>query len=121
MPTRPDSSDTAGLPSRPAPAMRPLWRRWLGEPLVHFLLMGMALCAIWRVLNPIPASDLRPNGITLTQDDLAQIGFAWVAQGRPAPTPEQMRHLIEARVREEILYREALALGLDKGDTIVRR
>jgi peptidyl-prolyl cis-trans isomerase C len=37
------------------------------------------------------------------------------------PTAEQMQHLVDARVREEILYREALALGLDKGDTIVKR
>ena len=49
------------------------------------------------------------------------MSMAWLAQGRPAPTPEQMRGLVEFRVREEILYREALALGLDKGDTIVKR
>src|SRR6185295_8167396 len=45
----------------------------------------------------------------------------WVAQGRAAPSSEEMRILTDARVREEILYREALALGLDKDDAIVRR
>ena len=38
-----------------------------------------------------------------------------------SPTPEDIRRLIENKVREEILYREALALGLDKGDNIVKR
>ena len=38
-----------------------------------------------------------------------------------SPTPEDMRRLIGNKVREEILYREALALGLDKGDSIVKR
>ena len=42
--------------------------------------------------------------------------------GTPAaPTPDELRSLVESRVREEILYREALALGLDQGDTIVKR
>lgn len=41
--------------------------------------------------------------------------------GAPPPIPQQMLGLVEARVREEVLYREALALGLDKGDAIVRR
>src|SRR5262249_55401266 len=62
-----------------------------------------------------------PRRIELTADDLRQIGIAWVAQGRPVPSAEEMRSLVEARVREEILYREALALGLDKEDTIVKR
>ena len=59
--------------------------------------------------------------IELTADDLQQIGIAWEAQGRATPSALEMRALIEARVREEILYREALALGLDQNDAIVRR
>ena len=47
--------------------------------------------------------------------------IATLAQGRPAPTIEQMRNLLEARIREEVLYREALAMGLDKDDIIVKR
>ena len=41
--------------------------------------------------------------------------------GRAPPTPQQLQRLVEDRVREEVLYREALALGLDKDDTIVKR
>jgi peptidyl-prolyl cis-trans isomerase C len=45
----------------------------------------------------------------------------WTSQWQRPPTPEEMRGLVESKVREEILYREALALGLDQGDTIVKR
>jgi peptidyl-prolyl cis-trans isomerase C len=97
------------------------WKQWLREPLLHFLLIGAALFVGYRALNPSPEASAQSNRIELTQDDLLQMSVTWLAQGRPAPTPEQMRNLVEHRVREEVLYREALALGLDKGDTIVKR
>ena len=43
------------------------------------------------------------------------------SQWRRDPTPEELRQLVEDKAREEVLYREALALGLDKDDTIVKR
>jgi hypothetical protein len=61
------------------------------------------------------------NRIVVTEDDLKQMALVWVAQGRPPPTPQEMQNLIDTKVREEVLYREALALGLDKDDTIVKR
>jgi peptidyl-prolyl cis-trans isomerase C len=96
-------------------------RRLLREPLVHFLLIGVALFAGYRALNPSPQAGARSNLIELTDGDLRQMSVTWLAQGRPAPTPEQMRSLVESKVREEVLVREALALGLDKDDTIIKR
>lgn len=91
------------------------------EPLLHFLIAGALVFAIYAWLQPdAPARD-DAQRIELTQDDLRQITAAWRAQGRPAPTPGELRRLVEARVREELLYREALALGLDRGDAIVKR
>jgi peptidyl-prolyl cis-trans isomerase C len=49
------------------------------------------------------------------------MSVTWLAQGRPPPTPEQMQNLIELKVREEVLSREAIRLGLDKDDTIIKR
>ena len=43
------------------------------------------------------------------------------SQWRRPPTPNELGRLVDNRVQEEILYREALAMGLDKDDTIVRR
>ena len=93
----------------------------LREPLLQFLLLGLLLFVGYHGAPPRRGSGGQSGRIELTADDLRQIGLAWVAQGRPAPSPEEMRSLVDARVREEILYREALALGLDKDDTIVRR
>lgn len=85
------------------------------------MLIGAALFAVQRALHP-PAEASSPlNTIVLTQDDLRQMSVSWLAQGRPPLTPEEWRSLIEAKVREEVLYREALALGLEKDDTIVKR
>jgi peptidyl-prolyl cis-trans isomerase C len=96
-------------------------RPWLREPLLHFLLIGLTLLAVDHLVSPRAADRYAANRIELTRDDLSQMTVAWLAQGRPAPTAEQMRSLVEARVREEILYREALSLGLDRNDTIVKR
>ena len=96
-------------------------RRWLREPLLHFLLAGALIFAIYEVLNPAANRTDRANQIVLTKDDLRQLAVHWLAQGRPLPTADQMHALIEQRVSEEILFREAVALGLDKDDEIIKR
>ena len=99
----------------------PSWKRWLREPLLHFLLAGFVIFGGYRLLHPNPETSEQPRRIVLTEGDLRQISVAWLAQGRPAPTPDQMKNLVESRVRDEILFREALALGLDKDDAIIKR
>jgi peptidyl-prolyl cis-trans isomerase C len=96
-------------------------RRWLREPLLHFLVIGAALFAAYTALNRDPNDQKERRRIVLTENDLSQMTIATLAQGRPAPTIEQMRKLLEAKIREEVLYREALAMGLDKDDIIVKR
>ena len=96
-------------------------KRWVREPLLHFLLIGAALFAIYSWLNPTAAAPDTSSRIELTNDDIRQLEMSWIAEWKRPPNPEEMRNLIEERVREEILYREALALGLDRGDTIVKR
>ncbi len=110
-------TNRAAAPSAP----RSRLSKWLREPLLQFILIGVVLFGVWRLVNP--AADMRgpSNRIVVTDDDLRQMALVWIAQGRPPPTPQQMQSLIETKVREEVLYREALALGLDKDDTIVKR
>lgn len=94
--------------------------RLLREPLLQFLLVGLALFGGWKLLQPGDARG--PAGrIVITDDDLKQMTAVWVSQGRPPPTEQQLQGLIDIKVREEVLYREALALGLDKDDAIVKR
>ena len=52
---------------------------------------------------------------------IARLGAAWSTQWQRPPTAKELKGLVDAYVREEVLYREALALGLDRDDTIIRR
>jgi peptidyl-prolyl cis-trans isomerase C len=115
---QPEGITGTALASQPAPSRL---RRWLREPLLQFLLIGLALFVVYDTLHPTSDAKSESNLIVLTPDDFEQLGVTWLAQGRAPPTPEQMQSLIELKVREEVLYREALALGLDKGDEIVKR
>src|SRR5260221_3104958 len=96
-------------------------KQWLREPLLQFLLIGLALFAVQRALPPSRVDQTDRKRIVLTEDDISQLTLMWQAQGQPPPTPEEMQRLLESRIREEVLYREALAMGLDKDDTIVKR
>jgi peptidyl-prolyl cis-trans isomerase C len=117
----PEPPASAPLASETGPKPPSLVRRWLREPLVHFLLAGALIFAIYELLNPAANRTDRANQIVLTKDDLRQLAVHWLAQGRPLPTADQMHALIEQRVSEEILSREAVALGLDKEDEIIKR
>ena len=111
-----DSPDPVSAKSVPS-----LLRRWLHEPLLHVLLIGAILFVVYYALNPGGGQRQDPNRIAITADDLAQIRLAWMAQWRRPPTPEELRNLLDGKIREEVLFREAMALGLDKNDTIVKR
>ena len=107
------------LPSaRPAPS---LLKRWLREPLLHVLLIGATLFVVYYALNPGAGQLQDSNRIAITADDLAHMRLAWMAQWQRPPTPEEMRNLLDGKIREEVLSREAVALGLDKEDTIIKR
>ena len=96
-------------------------KRWLRKSLLHFLLIGLALFAAYHAFNQYRDEQSDSRRIVLTEDDFSQMTTAWRAKGRPKPSPEEMQSLLETRIREEVLYREARALGLDKDDTIVKR
>jgi hypothetical protein len=104
--------------ARPVPSRL---KRWLREPLLHVLLIGATLFIVYDALNSGTGQRQDSSRIAITADDLAQIRLAWMAQWRRPPTPDEMRHLLNGKIREEVLFREAMALGLDKDDTIVKR
>jgi len=105
----------------PAASRLTFAKRSLREPLLHFLVAGLALFAVYRALHPSPEPQDDGKRIVITDDDLRQVQIAWRAQWQRFPMPDEMRGLIDSKIREEILYREAVALGLEKGDTIVKR
>ncbi len=88
------------------------------DPLVHFLLLGglLFLLYAWRGEQ----EEVDPFQIVISDEEVQSMRQALsVLHGR-APTEEELRATIEPRIKDEILYREALALGLDQDDSLVR-
>src|SRR5262249_38134804 len=92
----------------------------LKEPLVHFLLAGGLLFVGYSWVHR-GEENRDPRRIEITENQVKQIELDWWARWQRPPTPEELRAGIEGELRQEILYREALQLGLDKNDTIVKR
>jgi len=91
----------------------------LREPLLHFLLLGAAVFAAHGLLSKRSSSE--PGRIVVTQGQVASLAVAFTRTWQRPPTGEELDGLIRDRVREEVYCREAIALGLDKDDTIIRR
>ena len=93
-------------------------RKLLGAPMLHFLLIGIALFGAYRWVSP---RDSGGGRIVISQgvvDDLVTQHVA--ARGRE-PSTTELNHLIESYVRDEILYREGVRLGLERDDIVVKR
>jgi peptidyl-prolyl cis-trans isomerase C len=95
-------------------------KRALREPLVHFLFIGLALFGMYAFVNRGQGANVN-HQIVISLDDVRQLDISFVSQWHRQPTQEEFTGLIEAFIRQEILYREGLAMGLDKDDTIVKR
>jgi hypothetical protein len=95
--------------------------RWLREPLLHFLLLGAGVFTVFHFAQPGQDAEPSAKQIQLSLGELTQMALQFKSQWKREPTMQEFDFLLESRVREEVLYREALALGLDKDDTVVRR
>jgi peptidyl-prolyl cis-trans isomerase C len=95
--------------------------RWLREPLAQFLLIGVVLFLAYGAFNRGAGQTDGSYQIALTTDDIRQLQNTFAAQWQRPPSPEEMHGLIEQKIREDILCREALQLGLDKDDVIIKR
>lgn len=96
------------------------WRRdVMREPLVHFLLAGLAVF----ILFGLRGNDVDPASrtITITEARVAQLAANWAQTWQRPPTPSELDGLIRDDIKEEIYYREAKRLGLDENDLVIRR
>lgn len=94
-------------------------KRLLREPLLHFLVLGVGLFLVFQLVNGRDTEN--PGKIVVTQGKIENLSALFARTWQRPPTAQEMEGLIEEYIKEEILYREALALGLDKDDTIIRR
>ena len=89
-------------------------------PLVHFLLLGAGIYFLYGLVgsggDPVP-----DNRITVSAGEVAWLEESFAKRWNRGPTASERRGLLDEYIRESVLYREALAMGLDRDDTIVRR
>jgi hypothetical protein len=93
----------------------------LREPLVHFTIAGAVLFGGYEWLNRGEQTSVRHEPITIGEGQVRWLRETFASQWRRSPTPEEMKGLLATLTEEELLAREARALGLDRDDTIVRR
>jgi hypothetical protein len=92
--------------------------KWHREPLFHFLALGVGFFLLYgAVAAPVREADV----IDVTAGDVEQLVRVFEKTWQRPPTEAELDNLIEERIKEEVFYQQALAMGLDRDDTIVRR
>ena len=89
------------------------------EPLLHFLLLGALIFVAFKFISRRDTSE--PGKILITQGRIESLATTFNRTWRRPPSGSELEGLIRDYVREEVFAREAVALGLDKDDTIIRR
>jgi len=96
------------------------------QPLLHFLSVGLGFFLLFKILNP-QQEDYKTivvdKDVLLTHLQYRSKAFNNdVFEKRLAEMPaDELNQIIQEYVREEVLYREAIALGLDQEDYIIKR
>jgi len=94
-------------------------RRLLREPLVHFFVLGAVIFALDAWLRG--GGTVAPDEIVVTREQVESLSMGFLRTWQRPPTPEEREGLIRELVRDEVYAREALRLGLDRDDTVIRR
>jgi len=92
----------------------------LREPLLHFLFIGAAIYLLYGAFaEPVPEEV--DKTIVVSEGEIKWMKTSWQKRWNRPPTPEEFDGLIQQYIRETVLYREALTMGLNKHDQVIRR
>ena len=94
--------------------------RFLREPLLQFLLIGVAIFGFFALLDD-QETERSTDEIVITRTDMDRLAERFQATWRRPPSPQELERVIDDFVREEVFVREARSLGLDRDDAIVRQ
>jgi parvulin-like peptidyl-prolyl isomerase len=99
--------------------IRHIFLKFLRDPLFHFLFLGAGLFMVFSLVNSsvsVPAEQ-----IVIDETQVLRLAEQFQRTWMRPPTRQELQGLAEDFVKEEILYREARALGLDQDDLVIRR
>ncbi|MBL4768810.1 MAG: peptidyl-prolyl cis-trans isomerase [Rhodobacteraceae bacterium] len=95
-------------------------RKFLRDPLIHFFAAGACIyLAYYIVAEPEVVAD--DKTVTVTTGEVEWLATVWESRWNRPPTQKELDGIVHQQVRETILYREALKMGLDKDDIVIRR
>lgn len=92
---------------------------WIKDPSIQFAAIGTLLFAVNGFFQGSDPGD--EQEIVITQNRIEHLSAIFERGWQRPPGPEELRGLIDDFVREEVLYREAVKMGLDENDTVIRR
>ena len=93
--------------------------RLVRQPLLHFLAIGGLIFLVFAAIDD--KGEAPANVIVVTPERINQLAAGFRSVWKRMPTDDELDALIDENIREEVYYREALALGLDRNDAVVRR
>lgn len=95
--------------------------RLLREPLLHFTLIGLLIWGLYGIFGDTGDSTDDERTVRLSAAEMQWIAGNFSSRWNRPPTRQEFDGLLQQRLKEEVLYREALAMGLDEGDQVIRR
>jgi len=94
--------------------------RLLKEPLLQFLIIGACIYGAYALFGTAE-DDFRDTTIRVDSNRINAMINQWQRRWNRLPTRKEMNGLIEAYIREDVMYRQAVAMGLNQDDPITRR
>ncbi len=92
----------------------------LREPLIHFIFIGATIYVLFGLFAE-PELQETDNKIVVSSSEIEVFKTSWQKRWNRPPTDNELDGVIQQYIRETVLYRQALSMGLDKNDTVIRR
>jgi hypothetical protein len=100
-------------------------RTWMREPLFHFILIGAAIFACYKIVSkPTAPSDtprMESRRINVDEAKLHELMIQFEQNQGRVPTRAELSQRVDAWIREEVLCRSALTAGVDRNDPVIRQ
>jgi hypothetical protein len=96
-----------------------MMKKFIQEPLLHFAILGAMIFTGYSLVGE--RDTMQPDSIVVTTGKIGNLAALFERTWQRPPTRQELDGLIQDHVREEVFYREGVALGLDRDDTVIRR